>query len=43
MGNFERKFGKYAIRNLSTVLIACYACGYLLQFFDSRILYYLTL
>ncbi len=29
--NFEKKFGKYAIQNLSLVLIICYAIGYLLQ------------
>lgn len=31
MSNFERKFGKYAIQNLSLVLIICYAVGYILQ------------
>ncbi len=34
MSPFERKFGKYAIRNLSFVLVACYAVGYLIQIFD---------
>lgn len=34
MSPFERKFGKYAIRNLSFVLVACYAVGYLIQMFD---------
>ncbi len=29
--NFEKKFGKYAVKNLSLVLIICYACGYLLS------------
>ena len=43
MSNFEKKFGKYAIRNLSLVLILCYACGYLIQFVNSGFLHYLTL
>ena len=43
MSKFEKKFGKYAIPNLSTILIACYAVGYLIQFLNSNFLYYLTL
>ncbi|MCM1173808.1 MAG: hypothetical protein NC341_02020 [Blautia sp.] len=31
MSRFEKKFGKYAIRNLSIVLICCYAIGYVIQ------------
>ena len=27
MSNFEKKFGKYAIKNLSLTLIMCYAAG----------------
>ncbi|MDE6389066.1 MAG: rhomboid family intramembrane serine protease [Lachnospiraceae bacterium] len=34
MSPFERKFGKYAVKNLSFVLILCYAVGYLLQLID---------
>lgn len=39
MSKFERKFGKYAVRNLSLVLIICYGIGYIIQksniaFFD---------
>lgn len=34
MSPFERKFGKYAIKNLSIVLIICYAIGYLITMFD---------
>lgn len=30
MSWFEKKFGKYAIKNLSLVIIICYAIGYLL-------------
>ena len=29
--NMERKYGKYAIQNLSLILIICYGVGYLLQ------------
>ena len=45
MSPFERKFGKYAIRNLSFVLVMCYAVGYLLQMFDRSglLITYLTL
>jgi len=44
MSKFEKKFGKYAIPNLTTILIACYAVGYLLQFTgNTGILNYLTL
>ena len=34
MSPFERKFGKYAIKNLSFVLVFCYGIGYLLQLMD---------
>ena len=34
MSPFERKFGKYAIKNLSIILIICYAIGYLMTLFD---------
>lgn len=34
MSPFERKFGKYAIKNLSFVLVCCYAIGYLFQMID---------
>ena len=45
MSPFERKFGKYAIRNLSFVLVMCYAAGYLLELFDRSglLISYLTL
>lgn len=45
MGKMERKFGKYAIRNLSLILIICYAFGYLLSMIPaaSSLLDYLTL
>ncbi len=31
MSKFEKKFGKYAVRNLSLVLIACYVIGYIIE------------
>lgn len=45
MSPFERKFGKYAIRNLSFVLVICYAVGYVLLLADRSglLLSYLTL
>ena len=45
MSPFERKFGKYAIRNLSFVLVICYAVGYVLQMMDrsNMLIFYLTL
>ncbi|MCR4728816.1 MAG: hypothetical protein K5796_09270 [Lachnospiraceae bacterium] len=44
MGKFEKKFGKYAIRNLSLILVACYGVGYLLMMTPlSYVLNYLTL
>lgn len=45
MSSFERKFGKYAIKNLSFVLVLCYAVGYLFQLLDrsNTLIYYLTL
>jgi len=45
MGKFERKFSKYAISNLSLILICCYAVGYLFSMIPglSNVLTYLTL
>lgn len=44
MSKFEKKFGKYAIRNISLVLILCYACGYIIQLIgNGAFLSYLTL
>lgn len=45
MSPFERKFGRYAIKNLSFVLVMCYAVGYVLQMADKSgfVLSYLTL
>lgn len=43
MSKFERRFEKYAIRNLTTLLIACYAVGYIIQLINGDFLFYLTL
>ena len=45
MSPFERKFGKYAIKNLSFILVLCYGVGYLLQMMDrsNMLLSFLTL
>lgn len=43
MSNFERKFGKYAIKNISLTLIMCYALGYVIQLVMPELLFYLTL
>lgn len=43
MSEFERRFGKYAIPNLSLILVICYVTGYLIQLFNSNFISYLTL
>lgn len=43
MSNFEKKFGKYAIKNISIVLIALYACGYMISLVNASALNYFTL
>ncbi len=43
MSKFEKKFGKYAIPHLATLLIICYAAGYIIQLINSEFMYYLTL
>lgn len=43
MSNFEKKFGKYAIKNISLVLILFYGCGYLINWINPAFLNYLTL
>mgnify|MGYP000417663458 CR=1 FL=1 len=39
----ERRFGRYAIRNLTMYLLAGYAIGYLLSFTMPQLLNYFTL
>lgn len=43
LNKMERKFGRYAIHNLSMGLILCYAAGYLLQLISPTFMSYLTL
>ena len=43
MSNFERKFGKYAIPNLTILLIGCYVIGYLMQLINTDFIDFLTL
>lgn len=43
MSKFEKKFGKYAIRNISLILILCYAVGYVIQLVGGGFLNFLTL
>ena len=45
MSEFEKKFGKYAVKNLTIKLIACYIIGYILYYAPSgvQILDFLTL
>ena len=43
MSDLERKFEKYAVRDLSLKLIILYLLGYAIYYFNSGILYYMTL
>lgn len=43
MNNFEKKFGKYAISNLSLILILCYVVGYVIELINVDFILYLTL
>ncbi len=40
---FEQKFGKYAISNLTLILIICYVVGYVIQMINPNIAFFLTL
>lgn len=42
-GPIQRFFQKYAVQNLSLVIILCYGFGYLLQYINAPFLNYLTL
>lgn len=39
----ERKFGKYAVKNLSLILIICYGIGFAISYIRPEILTYMTL
>ena len=43
MSKWEKKFGKYAISNLTFILIGCYVAGYLLTWLAPSVMGYLTL
>ena len=43
MSDLERKFGRYAVRDLSLKLIILYLAGYAVYYLKPEILYYLTL
>lgn len=43
MSKWEKKFGKYAIPNLTFILIVCYVAGYLLSWMAPSVMGYLTL
>ncbi|MCM1184783.1 MAG: rhomboid family intramembrane serine protease [Roseburia sp.] len=43
LNKLERKFGRYAISNISLYLILCYGCGYLINLINPVFLNYLTL
>lgn len=43
MSKWERKFGKYAIPNLTVVVLACYIAGYVLTWLAPGFMNYLTL
>lgn len=43
MSKWEKKFGKYAIPNLTLILIMCYVAGYVLTFTAREFMSYLTL
>lgn len=43
MSKFEKRFGKYAISNLSLILILCYVVGYFIELVNADLLLYLTL
>ena len=43
MSKWEKKFGKYAISNLTLILIMCYVAGYVLTLFAPTAMSFLTL
>lgn len=43
LGRIERKFGRYAIKNLSLILIICYAAGFIIEYFAPEFEIYLYL
>ena len=43
MSDLEKKFGKYAISNLSLKLVILYAVGYVIEMINPNVFYFLTL
>lgn len=43
MSEFEKRFGRYAIRNLPLIMIITYAVGYIIRFINPDFLMYLNL
>ncbi len=43
MRKLEKKFGKYAVSNLTTILILCYVVGYVIQMINANFFEMLTL
>lgn len=43
MSKFEKKFGKYAIPNLTLWLLGCYILGYVIELLAPNLVYYITL
>lgn len=43
MTKLEKKYGKYAVKDLTLMLIMCYGVGYVIQFITPQFLDYLTL
>ena len=43
MSKWEKKFGRYAIRNLTMILILCYVAGYVIYLIMPQVAAYLTL
>lgn len=43
LNKMERKFGKYAVKNLTVYLLACYGIGYIISFVMPDLLNYFTL
>ena len=43
MSKWEKKFGRYAIQNLTMILILCYVAGYVVYLIMPQVSAYLTL
>ena len=43
MSKWERKFGKYAIPNLTVIVLLCYVAGYVIQMINPNFIAFLTL